>query len=319
MLKRISIKPKLLIASSAPLDIQVLAQGLKADHTIKIATTAEQVLALANSPESPDLILIEDRLLQPKEYALLTQLKNEPYTRAIPIMLISDTGSDPELETGLQQGLADVVAKPFFLPLVTARIQTHLELKRRLGQIAALTLVDGLTGIANRRRFDELMTTEWNRAVRNRRPLTLLLIEIDDLGDYMREFGLSRGGDCLKAVGRVLQNTLERSADFVARFENTIFAAVLPGTDPTGARTIATAMRQNVAALGMPHTESATTEHITVSIGAATTVPGRKRSLAQLVVAAKKLIVICRQSGPDQARCLDLDRKKAVASGRPPT
>ncbi|WP_430389250.1 GGDEF domain-containing protein [Dyella sp. 20L07] len=149
--------------------------------------------------------------------------------------------------------------------------QRLLELQREL---EALSFKDGLTGIANRRRFDAVMDDEWSSARRNRQPLSLLMIDIDYFKQYNDHYGHLQGDYCLKLVAKVLGGAVRRAHDFLARFGGEEFVLVLPETDATLAFAVAERCRELIAREWIPHERSMAGMALTVSIGVGTVVPG---------------------------------------------
>jgi two-component system chemotaxis family response regulator WspR len=138
--------------------------------------------------------------------------------------------------------------------------QTNNELKR-------LSSLDGLTGIANRRTFDERVEQEWQRAYREKSQLSLILIDIDYFKAYNDSNGHLMGDDCLKQVAQTLKNTATRPADLAARYGGEEFAIIAPQTDCQGAVNLAEKIQKAIHQLNIKHSESAVSDRITVSIG----------------------------------------------------
>lgn len=124
---------------------------------------------------------------------------------------------------------------------------------------------DGLTGVSNRRHFDETLALEWRRAARNRAPLALLLVDIDHFKSFNDATGHQAGDDVLRRVAQTLRDSLNRAADVVARYGGEEFGILLPETDDEQAHRVAEALRQRVEFLGS----------VTISVGAASRVPPR--------------------------------------------
>ena len=151
-----------------------------------------------------------------------------------------------------------------------------LEEQARYQEAALLTVkseagLDGLTGLANRRTFDQVLAREWARAAREAAPLALAMIDVDHFKAYNDLYGHPGGDYCLSRVAAVLRETLNRPGDLLARYGGEEFAAVLPGTDLVGAAVVAEAMRAAVAALGLTHAGSP--QHGRVTVSAATPRP----------------------------------------------
>jgi two-component system chemotaxis family response regulator WspR len=169
--------------------------------------------------------------------------------------------------------------------------QANAELRR----IAAL---DGLTGVANRRRFDEVLQTEWLRGQRERAPLSLLMCDVDCFKRYNDSLGHPAGDLALKKVAAVLTEQLKRPADLAARYGGEEFALLLPETDAAGAHVVAEACRTNLAALGLAHPETVVPERVlTLSIGVATVVPGPEQAPDALLAQADRALYTAKAAG----------------------
>jgi diguanylate cyclase (GGDEF)-like protein len=133
--------------------------------------------------------------------------------------------------------------------------------------------VDGLTGLVNRRHFDERLAEEWLRALRNRRPLTLIMFDVDWFKLYNDKFGHLEGDECLKRIARSAQEIVSRPADTVARFGGEEFIVLLPETDSSGATGVAEKLRIGVENLHLPNPDSSISPYVTISLGIITIVP----------------------------------------------
>jgi len=153
------------------------------------------------------------------------------------------------------------------------RQQTKLALTEANTELQRLATLDGLTQLANRRKFDDYIHTEWRRALRDSHPLALLMCDVDHFKRYNDCYGHQAGDACLRWVARVLESQAQRISDLAARYGGEEFAVVLPNTDLTGAIAVAERIIQSVRELKIPHEGSPISEYVTVSIGAAFTVP----------------------------------------------
>jgi diguanylate cyclase (GGDEF)-like protein/PAS domain S-box-containing protein len=174
----------------------------------------------------------------------------------------------------------------------------HKSLEQKL---AALATMDGLTGIANRRHFDERLENEWARAGREGTTLSLLLIDVDHFKKFNDEYGHLAGDACLQAVAKILAEQARRPADVVARFGGEEFVLLLPNTDATGCRQIGEAIRQSLAQLGIVHALNFPSRQLTVSIGGTTTsCGGAQASCLSLVEAADCALYSAKKNGRDR-------------------
>lgn len=154
------------------------------------------------------------------------------------------------------------------------------DLARRLQLLSSL---DGLTGIANRRHFDEALDREWRRALRNGTTISMILVDIDFFKNYNDTYGHQAGDECLKEVARLLKGYSRRPGDFVARYGGEEFAVVLSETGPDTAGRIAEEIRMGVETLGIPHGSSPAKEVVTVSAGVAAAMPAKRGSPDALI------------------------------------
>jgi diguanylate cyclase (GGDEF)-like protein/PAS domain S-box-containing protein len=174
----------------------------------------------------------------------------------------------------------------------------HKSLEQKL---AALATMDGLTGIANRRHFDERLENEWARAGREGTTLSLLLIDVDHFKKFNDEYGHLAGDACLQAVAKILAEQARRPADVVARFGGEEFVLLLPNTDATGCRQIGEAIRQSLAQLGIVHALNLPSKQLTVSVGGTTTsCGGAQASCLSLVEAADCALYSAKKDGRDR-------------------
>ncbi|MDA3902990.1 MAG: sensor domain-containing diguanylate cyclase [Desulfuromusa sp.] len=172
--------------------------------------------------------------------------------------------------------------------------QKLAELNDTLKQMA---LIDGLTQIANRRRFDEILAQEWKRLSRDNNPLSLLIADIDFFKKYNDHYGHQAGDDCLRQVGQALASTVLRPADLVARYGGEEFAVILPETNMDGALQVGARVLELIAALAVEHLHSDISEVVTISVGAATLVPSQDQSPAALIALADKALYESKHHG----------------------
>ncbi|ABA87358.1 sensor diguanylate cyclase, CHASE domain-containing [Syntrophotalea carbinolica DSM 2380] len=179
--------------------------------------------------------------------------------------------------------------------LVAQRTYELDEANRRL---ASLSLTDGLTGIANRRSFDDHLAQEWKRALRDRHPLSLIMVDIDHFKAYNDYYGHLAGDDCLRQVARMLQSVVARPGDLVARYGGEEFALILPQTDH-GAKSLGESCRAAVAGGKIPHHASPVKPVVTVSVGVATMIPHVEDDPSQLIKAADQAMYRAKLLGRD--------------------
>ncbi|MGI9285649.1 MAG: diguanylate cyclase domain-containing protein, partial [Pseudomonadales bacterium] len=165
-------------------------------------------------------------------------------------------------------------------------------------ELEALSLTDALTGISNRRRFDEHLETEWLRAVRQSSSIGLMLIDIDHFKAYNDNYGHQKGDETLCVVASELQKTIRRPTDLVARYGGEEFAMILP--DTINVEVVAYSCLRAINNLRIPHEHSPTATHITVSIGVCTVVPNRSYTPAMLIETTDKGLYLAKKAGRNQ-------------------
>lgn len=193
-------KPMILIVDDTPANIQVLAENLIKDYRIKVATSGKAALEMLVNAPLPDLILLDVMMPEMDGYAVCRHLKAHPPTSSIPVIFVTALNASSDEERGLNLGALDYITKPFYLPVVKARIRNHIRLKQTADLLEAMAWIDGLTGIANRRRFDQALENEWKRALRNQWPLAAILVDVDFFKAYNDNHGHGAGDLCLKQV-----------------------------------------------------------------------------------------------------------------------
>ncbi|BCM26178.1 hypothetical protein ZMTM_24370 [Methyloradius palustris] len=174
------------------------------------------------------------------------------------------------------------------------------ELKIANRQLEELSTTDGLTGIANRRRFDEELQSEWSRAVRSSQPLSLAIIDIDWFKNYNDHYGHQEGDECLRKVAGILASVISRGGDFLARYGGEEFVFIAPDTDVDHAAAIAHKICDAFQAAGLPH-ELSNYGYVTVSIGVASMIPQQASKPYTLVKAADKALYLAKGQGRNQA------------------
>ncbi len=160
-----------------------------------------------------------------------------------------------------------------------------------------LSILDALTGVFNRRYFDETLDKEVKRSAREKQELCLLMMDIDYFKNFNDTYGHQAGDDCLKRVSNALDNNLHRPADFIARYGGEEFAVVLPGTSSQGGIQVAESLRSAVSGLSIPHKSSKTIDHVTVSIGLAYGIPHSIHSEKNLIACADRALYKAKDQG----------------------
>lgn len=263
-------KPIILIVDDVPTNIKILAEALCHDYQIKVDSDGGEALATAHRAPQPDLILLDIMMPDMDGYEVLRRLKNDPATSKIPVIFVTAKSAENDEAYGLNLGAVDYIAKPFSIPITKARIRNHIALKQQADMLEALSLIDPLTHIPNRRSLDANLETEWKRAVREHQPLSLLMVDIDHFKHYNDNYGHGAGDDCLRRVAAALLEGIFRPGDSVARYGGEEFVILLPQTARQPAGQVAEQLRRGILNLNLPHAYSSVDSRVSISIGCAT-------------------------------------------------
>ncbi|MBC7939538.1 MAG: diguanylate cyclase [Chitinophagaceae bacterium] len=293
-------RPRLLVVDDQRANIQALFQAFQADHKVLMATSGEQALTLCRS-QPPDLVLLDVVMPGMDGFEVCRQLKADQATKDIPVIFV--TGHhDEEAETrGLDVGAVDFISKPINPRVVRARVKTHLTMKRQSDLMRQWVYIDGLTGVCNRRYFDEHLKSEWDRAGRLGAPLSVGLVDVDFFKRYNDHYGHQAGDECLRRVAAVMKASLKRPTDIVARYGGEEFGLLLPDTDGAGALQLASQIRERLLLEHIDHAESSVGPLLTISVGLCTWVPDVVGSAGALLKAADAQLYLAKSRGRDQA------------------
>ncbi|MBF0495658.1 MAG: diguanylate cyclase [Deltaproteobacteria bacterium] len=299
-----SQKQNILIVDDEPGNIKVLTELLGSKFTIRAATNGEKALKIVGSDKPPDLVLLDVMMPGIDGYAVCQRLKTDPYTQNIPVIFITSKDSEEDQVKGFKAGAVDYIMKPFSPVVVEARVQTHVELKIQREFLKELSFRDGLTGIANRRRFNDYLSTVWDFAVREASPMALIMIDLDHFKGYNDHYGHQAGDTCLIQVAQAMGAALRRKVDLVARYGGEEFGCILPKTDLDGAFLIAERFSDSILALQIPHSPSTTCSCVSISQGVASTMPSKDSSPDDLLKMADQALYQAKETGRNRyCRC----------------
>jgi len=287
----------ILIVDDAKENINVLAELLRPDFTIKAATNGEKALEIAFSDNPPDLILLDVMMPGMDGYEVCRKLKEQETTKKIPVIFVTGKADEEDQVKGFNIGAIDYITKPFSAVIVKARVGMHAELKRYRDYLENISYLDGLTGIFNRRKFDEYLESTWNLAVRISMPVSMIIMDIDFFKQYNDLYGHQEGDNCLVKIAQALSKTIVRKTDFLARYGGEEFVCILPNTPIDDTFIIAEKLRESIRLLRIPHADSKVEKIVTISAGVASKFPTKNLSYTALIKAADEALYKAKQTG----------------------
>ena len=293
-------RPRLLLVDDQPINIQALYQVFAADHQVLMATSGAQALALCTS-QLPDLVLLDVQMPGMDGHEVCQRLKADAATRDIPVIFVTAQNDEQAETQGLEVGAVDFISKPINPQIVRARVRTHLTLKAQADLLRQWVYTDGLTGVNNRRSFDEHLANECARARRSRSPLSVLMLDVDFFKRYNDLYGHQAGDEALRKVAYCLQQGVRRPGDLIARYGGEEFVALLPDTHLAGALELARSLGSRVANLAIAHADTPLGKVLTVSMGACTLVNGDSGSAEALLRGADQQLYLAKTRGRNQA------------------
>jgi diguanylate cyclase (GGDEF)-like protein len=274
----------------------LLTELLQGEHRIILAKDGKQALDRARE-HLPDLILLDVLMPEMDGYTVIRALKNDDLTRNIPVIFITALDSAGDEERGLELGAVDYISKPFNPAIVRVRIRNHLQSVRQRRMLEQMAMLDSLTGIPNRRRFNEVFEQEWRRCKRDSAPLSLIVVDVDHFKAFNDTYGHAAGDEVLCRIATTLQTSLRRPGDFVARYGGEEFVMLLPGIDSEGARVLCEHTRADVESERIPHAVSNVAPWITISLGGATRIPRDSTPNPELFSLADTYLYVAKNTG----------------------
>ncbi len=310
---------KILIVDDSRSNCAVLKQYV--EHFGATAVCAEDDAAALKLYEQshPDLILLDIAHPSIDTQAIARQIRaTEKAGEWTPIIFLSAPGRHDDIDKGILAGGDDYLLRPISEIALAAKLRAMqrlvlmrsslLSLTRKLDaanqELIRISSSDGLTGMANRRYFDEALSTEWRRARRHSNPVAVLMCDVDFFKLYNEAYGHLAGDDCLRKIAQAISRHSERPSDTVARFDGENFAVILAETSIGGALMVAEKIRHGIRDLSLPH-EASPFGQVTLSIGIASAAPGFDNPPDDLILAANKALHRAKQEGRDRISRFD--------------
>lgn len=288
-------KNTILIVDDEVTNINILINLLWNEYTLHVAKDGPTAIDMART-HAPDLILLDILMPEMDGYQILNELREFKSTKNIPVIFITGLSSDEDEEKGLSLEVADYISKPFVPAIVKLRIRNQIRIVNYLRIIEQLSMTDSLTGLHNRRSFNEKLRQEWGRAIREEVSISLIMLDVDNFKSYNDTYGHQQGDVVLQTVAKIFTRMLKRSADFVARWGGEEFIILLPSTDMAGAAKLADDIRVEVENTQIILTDGTVTG-VTVSAGVNDLIPCNDSILDKFISDADKAMYLAKDRG----------------------
>jgi len=295
-------RARVLIVDDQRLNVQLLTDILKDHYDLAIASDGERAVEICER-RPPDLVLLDVQMPGMDGYEVCRRLKANAATREIPVIFVTARDGVEDQIRGLDAGAVDFITKPVHAPIVRARTRTHILLKQHADRLRELALTDTLTGVANRRAFDDRLRSEWRRSQRNRSPIALVMIDVDHFKQYNDTYGHQAGDHCLEQISAAMKHCLRRPADLLARYGGEEFACLLPETPLGQAMRKAEELGEAVQQLRIRHESSSAAPVVTITRGVAALIPTAELHSRELVRVADEMLYQAKHAGRNRTIC----------------
>ena len=311
--------PVVLLVDDQAMVAEAIRRMLADEADIEFHYCQEPGLAVGKANEIKPTLILQDLVMPEMDgYALLKLYRANPATSGTPVIILSSREDPKDKSHAFEIGASDYLVKLPDKVEMVARIRAHskayllqlqrdaayLEMTRLQEQLTEsneilqrLSTLDGLTGIANRRHFDAMLHTEWKMGLRHKTSLAVIMLDIDFFKKYNDGYGHQGGDDCLKAVAKILDETVNRPSDFIARYGGEEFVVILPRTDAKGAAVLAEQLRAQVQAKHIAHAFSDVADHVSISLGVAAIQPDSLTTPENLITKADEALYKAKESG----------------------
>ena len=302
---------RVLIIDDEKPNLMILSEILRDEVEVILAKDGIQGVDKAVRYQ-PDLILLDVMMPGMDGFKVIEQLRRDARTSAIPVIFISALADAGHEEQGLMLGACDYVHKPFHSAIILARVRLHLQLTKQRALLEQLAHIDPLTEIANRRRYEEVLLTEWNAASRSHTRLSLVMVDIDNFKHYNDHHGHAAGDKVLQTVARVLSGQLKRPRDFVARYGGEEFVVLLPDNGCEGSLDIMEACRSAVEALRIENRAVKEAPQVTISVGGVCCQPSPEQSPDTFLKIADDMLYQAKRQGKNRVVWYDAAATQGV-------
>ena len=258
-------KESILVIDDDKLNIIALTRILGSDYQVYFEGDGESGIKAARTFK-PDLILLDVVMPKMTGFEVIKILKADEETANIPVIFLTGRRDVQDEEAGFVLGAIDYITKPFSASVVKLRVSNQLKIITQMRQIYSLSVEDALTGIGNRRHFNNILNQEWQRSVSDQTPLAFMILDIDHFKNYNDTYGHLSGDAVLKGAAQVIKSCAAPVTEHVARWGGEEFAIIYPGATVADAQTLAENVRTSIEAASF-EIEGGISTKITMSIG----------------------------------------------------
>ena len=281
-------KQSILIVDDESINVSILVEMLNDKYNLLGATDGATALEIANSDENVDLILLDIIMPGMDGSEVAHQLKHNKKTSEIPFIFLTTKSDTQSIVKGFQEGAVDYISKPFAKEELLARVHNHLQLHKLNGELLdalralqekidelnqskralkELSITDEMTKLYNRRYFNEVFKKEFNRAKRENKSISFLMLDVDHFKLYNDVYGHQKGDNVLSKIGKVLNSFSKRAGDFAFRLGGEEFGIIFHENGAKQALKFANNLLKAVESLKIPHANNSASKFVTVSIG----------------------------------------------------
>jgi len=308
-----------LLVDDQPIVGEAVRRALAGHSGVNFHYCSDPAEAITVAHAIKPTVILQDLVMPGVEgLALVRQYRADSRTRNIPIIVLSSKEEAAVKSEAFMAGANDYLVKlPDAIELI-ARIRYHSKAylnqiqrdeayqalhqsQRKLVEInielQRLTMIDGLTGLSNRRYFDEFLAMQWKLAIRDQKPISLLMIDVDDFKGYNDTYGHLAGDEVLKLVAATIQESFRRPTDVTARFGGEEFVVILPSTPQAALRLLGDRLCRQVENLNLPHADSTVGKWVTVSIGGTSTIPRSSEPFLPFIQDADEALYEAKRAG----------------------
>ena len=300
-----------LVADDEKFNIIAMTHILSPEFNVHIAESGQAAIEAAIKHQ-PNVILLDVLMPGMDGFETLSVLKGTEETRAIPVIFITGLGSVENEEKGLSLGAADYINKPLRPAIVKLRIRHQIRMANQIDIMRRLSVTDSLTELHNRRHFDYRFRLEWERAKKEKTPISLILLNLDGFRSFNGRYGYALGDAALRTVSRAMERACAGPSDFAARWSGDEFALLLPGSDIGHAREIAQKLHADIAQTGFD-VHAGPPASLTATLGVSACHPAQNQSINAFIADTDQALYAAKRAGGNRVG----ENGGGGAAGRP--